>query len=138
MKKILHFFLDKSLLPFLIIGGTNTIITQVGEQLLLGPLGYWGASALMYFLCSIASVFLNRKYSFHSTAPLLQSAIRFTVLVCACYVLSHGLSQWIIPWGLELVFGTAPSWAERLTLLGAQVIFTLLNYVGQRLWAFKE
>ena len=41
-------------------------------------------------------------------------------------------------WGLELVFGTAPSWAERLTLLGAQVIFTLLNYVGQRLWAFKN
>ena len=28
MKKILHFFLDKSLLPFLIIGGTNTIVTQ--------------------------------------------------------------------------------------------------------------
>ena len=57
MKKILHFFLDKSLLPFLIIGGTNTIITQVGEQLLLGPLGYWGASALMYFCAASPASF---------------------------------------------------------------------------------
>ena len=29
-------------------------------------------------------------------------------------------------------------WQARIAMLVAQVIFTACNYLGQRLWAFKE
>ena len=139
MKKLFSFFWDRSLLIFLIIGGLNTLITMVGSQLLLGTLGYWGSSALMFALCSIASFYFNRKYSFESKAPLLQSAVRFSVVIAGCYLLSFGLSKWLVPtvvgafsWPID------EEWVTRIAMLVAQVIFTGCNYIGQRLWAFKD
>jgi len=75
-KKLFSFFWDRSLLIFLIIGGLNTLVSMVGSQLLYGALGYWGATALMFTVCSVFSFIFNRKYSFESKAPLLQRAAR--------------------------------------------------------------
>ena len=77
LKNCSRFFWDRSLLIFLIIGGLNTLVSMVGSQLLYGALGYWGATALMFTVCSVFSFIFNRKYSFESKAPLLQSAVRF-------------------------------------------------------------
>ncbi|MEG1931592.1 MAG: GtrA family protein, partial [Pygmaiobacter sp.] len=108
-------------------------------QLLLRALGYWGSTALMFALCSIASFYFNRKYSFESKAPLLQSAVRFTVVIAVCYLISFGLSHWAVPL-LVNAFSWAISneWVTRLAMLVAQVLFTGCNYLGQRLWAFKD
>ena len=84
MKKLFAFFWDKSLLFFVLIGAGNTIITMVGSQLLLSSLGYWGSTALMFTLTSVISFILNRKYSFESKAPLLQSAVRFSIIIAGC------------------------------------------------------
>ena len=92
-KKLFSFFWDRSLLIFLIIGGLNTLVSMVGSQLLYGALGYWGATALMFTVCSVFSFIFNRKYSFESKAPLLQSAVRFSVVIAVCYLISFGLSD---------------------------------------------
>lgn len=139
MKKLISFFWDRSLLIFLIIGGLNTVISMIGSQLLLNYLGYWGSTALMFALCSIASFYFNRKYSFESKAPLLQSAVRFSEVIAVCYLISFGLSKWLVP----LVVGAfnwpvSTEWVMRIAMLVAQVIFTGCNYIGQRLWAFKD
>ena len=89
-KKLFSFFWDRSLLIFLIIGGLNTLVSMVGSQLLYGALGYWGATALMFTVCSVFSFIFNRKYSFESKAPLLQSAVRFSVVIAVCYLISFG------------------------------------------------
>ena len=122
-KKLFSFFWDRSLLIFLIIGGLNTLVSMVGSQLLYGALGYWGATALMFTVCSVFSFIFNRKYSFESKAPLLQSAVRFSVVIAVCYLIS---------------FAVSTDWQARIAMLVAQVIFTACNYLGQRLWAFKE
>lgn len=147
IKKLVSFFCDKSLLIFLIIGGLNTIISTVGSQLLLGPIsarwgdtaGYWASTAIMFTLCSIASFYFNRKYSFESKAPLLQSAVRFAVVILVCYLIGFGFSNFITPM-IVSAFGASfsPVWISRIAMLIGQVFFTALNYVGQRLWAFKE
>ena len=85
LKKLFSFFWDRSLLIFLIIGGLNTLVSMVGSQLLYGALGYWGATALMFTVCSVFSFIFNRKYSFESKAPLLQSAVRFSVVIAVKY-----------------------------------------------------
>lgn len=147
IKKLVSFFCDKSLLIFLLIGGGNTVISTVGSQLLLGPFtqlwgekgGYWGSTALMFALTSIASFILNRRFSFESKAPLLQSAVRFSVVIAVCYLVSFGLSDFLAPWVLGAIAPQLTNeWVTRIAMLFAQCIFTLFNYVGQRVWAFKE
>lgn len=139
LKKLFAFFWDKSLLFFLLIGVGNTLITLVGSQLLYGALGYWGSSALMFTVTSVASFVLNRRFSFESKAPLVQSAVRFAVVIAVCYLISFGLSDLLVP---SLLARLAPSlsadWSGRIAMLCAQVVFTGCNYLGQRLWAFRE
>ncbi len=138
-KKLFSFFWDKSLLIILIIGGLNTVVSVMGCQLLYGVLGYWGSTALMFAVCSVFSFIFNRKYSFESKAPLLQSAVRFSLVIAGCYLLSFGLSDLIVPGFLARFFPVVPeAWRGRIAMLAAQVIFTGCNYLGQRLWAFKE
>lgn len=139
MKKLFAFFWDKSLLFFLIIGGLNTIVSTLGSQLLYGALGYWGSTALMFAICSIFSFIFNRKYSFQSNAPLLQSALRFTIVIAACYLLAFGVAKPLTNWVCNAFFPQLSTvWRDRVAMLVAQVIFTGCNYIGQRLWAFKE
>lgn len=147
MKKLFSFFWDRSLLIFLCIGLGNTIITQVGSQLLLGPVsrlwgpaaGYWVPTAFFFAVTGIVSFILNRRFSFKSKAPLGRSIFRFAVITTGCYLLSFGLSQIIVPAFMAAVFPDVDGgWIPRIAILFAQVIFTLLNYLGQRLWAFKE
>ena len=139
MKKIFSFFWDKSLLIFLIIGGLNTIVSTLGSQLLYGALGYWGSTALMFAVCSIFSFIFNRKYSFQSKAPLLQSAVRFALVIAACYLLAFGVAKPLTHWICSAFWPALSSvWRDRIAMLVAQVIFTGFNYIGQRVWAFKE
>ena len=138
-KILFSFFWDRSLLFFLIIGALNTLVSMVGSQLLLGALGYWGSTALMFAVCSVFSFIFNRKYSFQSKAPLLQSAVRFTVVIAVCYLVSFGLSDFLVPWVVDaFAWPISTEWVTRIAMLVAQVIFTGMNYIGQRLWAFKE
>lgn len=139
IKKLFSFFFDRSLLIFLIIGGLNTIVSMIGSQLLLSALGYWGSTALMFALCSILSFIFNRKYSFQSTAPLVPSAVRFSIVIAVCYLVSFGISDLLVPWATRaLALPLSAEWVTRLAMLCAQVIFTGMNYIGQRLWAFRS
>ncbi len=147
MRKLFKFFFDKSLLIFLIIGGLNTVISTVGSQLLLSPItqmfsqdiAYWASTAIMFTLCSVASFYFNRKYSFESKAPLLQSAVRFSIVILVCYLIGFGFSNFLTPFIISLInVSINEEWLLRIAMLLGQVIFTGLNYIGQRLWAFKE
>ncbi len=148
MKKLFSFFWDKSLLVFLIIGGLNTIISMAGSQLLLAPFtavfgagsAYWLSTSVMFVLCSIPSFYFNRKYSFESVAPLVPSIIRFSTVIAVCYLLGFGFSSFVTPAIVSVFSGLSISSVviTRIAMVLGQVIFTGLNYLGQRLWAFKN
>ncbi len=76
-KKLFSFFWDSSLLIFLIIGALNTLVSMVGSQLLLGALGYWGATALMFAVCSVFSFIFNRKYVLKARPPCCKAPSAF-------------------------------------------------------------
>lgn len=138
-KKLFSFFWDRSLLIFLIIGGLNTLVSMVGSQLLYGALGYWGATALMFTVCSVFSFIFNRKYSFESKAPLLQSAVRFSVVIAVCYLISFGLSDFLVPMFMGRFFpAVSTDWQARIAMLVAQVIFTACNYLGRACGLLKN
>jgi len=126
---------------FLIIGGLNTLVSMGGMLLLYeyAGFGYWGSSAFMFTVCSVFSFVFNRKYSFKSDAPLMQSIIRFAVVIAVCYFIAFGLSAKIAPIILGYFFtDISVKLTDQISMLFAQCIFTFLNYLGQRLWAFKK
>ena len=83
------------------------------------------------------SFFLNRWFTFHSEEELGRSAVKFAVNVAVCYVLSYALAQPAAGWVLGRTAIPA-IWQERLTKLGGMALYTLLNYFGQRFFAFRR
>ena len=132
MKKLL----DASVWKFLLVGVGNTLLSAVIMFLLEG-LGYWPSTAIAYVAGAVMSFFLNRSFTFRSNAAFWPSVLRFAVNVAVCYLLAYSLAQpmagWVLGW-----FGLSPLWIERLAKLGGMALYTVLNYFGQRFFAFRN
>ena len=113
--------IDKSIPKFLLVGVGNTLLSMVLMFLLEG-LGYWPST---------------RHFTFHSEETLLRSAVKFALNVAVCYVAAYALAQPIAGWVLGRTAIT-PIWQERLTKLGGMALYTVLNYFGQRFFAFQK
>lgn len=131
-------FLDVSLLKFLLVGAGNTLLSAALMFALEG-LGYWPSTAIAYIAGSVMSFFLNRSFTFHSSETLWRSALKFAVNVAVCYAAAYGIAQPLVKWLLNHLNGSAisPLWRERCTKVAGMGLFTLLNYFGQRFFAFR-
>lgn len=127
--------LDASILKFLLVGVGNTLLSAV-LMLLLEGLGYWPSTAIAYVAGAVMSFFLNRKFTFQSEAEMGRSAVKFAINVAVCYVLAYSIAQ---PLGSMILgaMGVKDVWLERLTKLGGMGLYTILNYFGQRFFAFQ-
>jgi len=127
---------DASMWKFLLVGVANTLLSAVIMFLLEG-LGYWPSTAIAYVAGSVLSFFLNRRFTFQSKAPFWPSVLRFAINVAVCYLIAYSVAQPLA----ELVLGwigLSAIWVERLAKLGGMVLFTGLNYFGQRFFAFRK
>ena len=128
--------IDSSIPKFLLVGVGNTLLSMALMFLLEG-LGYWPSTAIAYVAGAVVSFFLNRKFTFKSEEDFWPSAVKFAINVAVCYLLAYGVAQ---PLG-GLILGHTPLpviWRERLTKLGGMCLYTLLNYFGQRFFAFQK
>lgn len=125
---------DKSILLFMAVGVANTLLSAF-IMFLLEDLGYWMSTVIAYFAGSILSFFLNRYITFKSDEKLLRSAVKFAVNVAVCYVVAYSLAQPLVNWAMS--FTTVEGiWQERIAKIFGMVLFTILNYIGQRFFAF--
>jgi putative flippase GtrA len=129
-------FFDASIPKFLLVGMGNTILSAI-IMLALEDLGYWPSTAIAYLIGAVMSFFLNRKFTFQSDMKIRRSAVRFALNVAVCYILAYVIAQ---PLGRAILgtIGVEGAWMERLTKLGGIGIYTVLNYLGQRFFAFRE
>lgn len=127
---------DVSMLKFLLVGVGNTLFSTVLMFALEG-LGYWPSTAIAYVAGAVLSFFLNRRFTFHSEETLGRSAVKFALNVAVCYVLGYGLARGLMgilaPWS-----PLSPLWWERLSKLVGMGLYTVLNYFGQRFFAFRK
>lgn len=128
--------IDASLWKFLLVGVGNTLLSAVIMFLLEG-LGYWPSTAIAYLAGAVMSFFLNRSFTFKSRAGLLPSALRFAVNVVVCYLIAYSAAQPLAGWLLGR-FGVPALWVDRLAKLGGMGLYTVLNYLGQRFFAFRS
>lgn len=141
VEKIKYLFWDRSFLTFLIIGGFNTLFGLSIYYFCYNILhaGYWPSSIADYLLGSIVSYFLNKHFSFHYQQTDWRSIIRFTLNIIICFVLAYAIARPVTGWCLHAVgLPLSVSWIENIAGLTGTGIFMVLNYLGQRFFAFKK
>jgi putative flippase GtrA len=139
MKKIFQTGLGREMASFAIIGVINTI---VGLSVMLGlynllNTGYWLSSAISYVVGSIVSYILNKKYTFRHTGNTVGTLIKFALNIAVCYVLAYSLAKPFVilvlssfDWDVRIV--------EQIAMIFGMCIFTGLNFIGQKFFAFRK
>ena len=136
MKRLRTLF-DAKLWKFLLVGVVNTL---VGTGIMFGlynlaSCSYWVSSAANYVLTSILSFFLNKHFTFRSRERGAGQAVRFAAISAVCYLIAYGIAK---PLCLRLLANAAVSTRDNVAMLVGIVLFTGLNYLGQRFFAFRS
>ena len=127
---------DKTMIKFLIVGVINTLVGN-GFMFLLYNLcsaGYALSTAANYIVGSIVSYFLNKYYTFNKKQKSVKEVLRFIINIVVCYAVAYGLAK---PLVYTLLSAATPSVKDNLAMLAGSGIFIVLNYFGQRFFAFK-
>ena len=129
--------IDAKLVKFLLVGVVNTIVGLSIELFLFNILhcGVWISSATNYILTSILSFFLNKYFTFQNREHSWHQVLRFALNIAVCYLLAHGIAVPLMEW---LLRGASEALRGNVTLLTGMCLFTGLNYLGQRFFAFAE
>ena len=136
MKNILALF-DVKMWKFLLVGVLNTLVGDGLSFLLINvtAIGMWWGTALPMALASVMSYFLNKHFTFKNTEKGWRPVLRFAVNIAACYLLAYGIAIPLLTWALA---AQNPVLVRNVTKLAGMVLFTGFNYLGQRLFAFRE
>lgn len=129
--------LDKTLWKFLLVGVFNTLV-GCGTMFLLYNLAhwsYWLSSAANYVVGGIVSFFLNKYFTFQKKEWSWAQVGRFAVNVTVCYLIAYGLAK---PLVVYLLSGRAAALQENAAMLTGMCLYTGLNYLGQRFFAFRR
>lgn len=132
-------FFDAKFFKFVLVGIINTIFSAIIMFLLynLANFGYWGSSAVSYILGSILSFILNKSFTFKNKESVIKTALKFSVNITVCYLLAYSISKPLTEKAL-LSTSLPNNIVEQISMLVGMVLFTMLNYVGQRFFTFKE
>jgi len=133
MKKVIDFVTVK----FLIVGVINTLVgaTVMFVAYNFFHLNYWISSAANYIVGSVVSFFLNKYFTFQNSDRSFMVVVRFVLNIVVCYLIAYGIAR---PLMRALLQNTTLSIQENVAMLAGMCIFTVLNYLGQRYFAFKS
>jgi putative flippase GtrA len=128
---------DSKLIKFIIVGVINTL---VGTAIMFGlynlaGFSYWLSSATNYVLTSVLSFFLNKYFTFQNREKSFLQVLKFALNILVCYLLAYGIAKPLIAFLLQNINATLK---DNISLAFGMVLFTGFNYLGQRLFAFKE
>ena len=144
MKNLLSKLFDPTFFRFILVGIINTMVGygvmfglwNLAGLHLWGDIGYWISSAANYIIGSIVSFFLNKHFTFRSRETGTGVVARFVINISVCWLIAYGVAKPGVSWllsGLTL----SEQLKGNLTMLIGSGLFTLLNYFGQRFFAFR-
>lgn len=137
MKGCVIVVIDKKTIKFIFVGIINTLFgTAIMFSLYnLAGCSYWISSAANYFFGSILSFFLNKIFTFQNKDSLKNTVPRFVLNILVCYLLAYGIAK---PATLYVLQDVSVTIQENMAMFVGMCLFTVLNYLGQRYFAFKE
>ena len=95
---------------------------------------YWVSSAANYILTSILSFFLNKYFTFKNKEQSISRVLRFVINIAVCCGVAYGIAK---PLCHALLSNVSVAVRDNVSMLVGVVLFTGLNYLGQRFFAFK-
>lgn len=134
-------FYDKSFVRFILVGIVNTIVglTVMFSCYNILHLGYWLSSATDYVLASIVSYFLNKHFTFGYHEKGWWSLARFVLNIAVCYFIAFSLARPMVRFCLSHIgWQMEVSLLENISMLIGSGLFVVINYLGQRFFAFKQ
>ncbi len=136
MKKLLA-LIDIKFWKFILVGILNTLADAGLSFALINltTLNMWWCTAVPCALASVLSYFLNKHFTFKNTEKGWRPVLRFAVNIAACYGLAYGIA---IPGMQWLLSGASDALRDNITKVAGMCLFTGFNYLGQRLFAFKN
>lgn len=136
MKKALF---DRTFITFLIVGVVNTLFGTAIMFVLYNVFGcsYWVSSFCDYFFGSILSYFLNKHFTFHYQGSDWRSIAKFALNIIVCYIIAYSIALPLTRSLLEHMH-LSKTIVENVAMLVGTVLFMLINYLGQKFFAFKS
>lgn len=133
MKKKL---IDKTVVKFLLVGMVNTIVGSGVMFLLYNLAGcpYWPSVCSNYLCGGVVSYFLNKYFTFQNKERSWAQVGRFVVTVAVCMLIAYGMAKPAVRWMLS---GMGEKVQENVAMVVGMGLYTVLNYLGQRFFAFK-
>ena len=136
--------LDPTFFRFILVGIVNTLVgygVMFGLYNLAGlhtwgDAGYWISSATNYIVGSVVSFFLNKHFTFRNQEKGAGVVLRCVINISVCWLLAYGLAKPAVSWALGGM-GLGGQLLGNLTMLFGSGLFVLLNYFGQRFFAFR-
>lgn len=130
-------FLDITFLKFILVGVINTIVGAGTMFLCYNALhcSYWFSSAMNYIVGSIVSYFLNKYFTFQNKERSWKIVVKFIINITVCYLIAYGIAK---PLVAHILSGQTVTIQENGAMLVGMVLFVMLNYIGQRFFAFKK
>ena len=132
-----HKLIDGTVVRFLMVGVINTLV-GCGTMFLLynfAHCSYWVSSAANYIIGGIVSFFLNKYFTFRKKGWSWGQVLRFACNVAVCWLLAYGMAK---PLVLSLLDGQSVWLQENVAMLVGMCLYTALNYLGQRFFAFRK
>ena len=140
-----HRILNSSFLRFLIVGVINT---AVGTAVMFGlynlaglhargKVGYWLSTIGNYTVGSVVSFFLNKHFTFKNKEKGKAVVIRFVVNIAVCMTLAYVIALKAVEAALADTL-LSQQMQGNVSMLVGMVLFVLLNYFGQRFFAFRN
>ena len=132
-------FLSREFLTFLVVGVVNTLFGTAIMLVLYNVFGcsYWVSSFCDYFFGSILSYFLNKHFTFHYQGSDWRSIVKFALNIVVCYLIAYSLALPLTRAALESLQLSKPV-VENVAMLVGTVLFMVINYLGQKFYAFKS
>lgn len=128
----------ETIIKFMGVGVLNTCISALLMLLLYNicSMGYWGASIVAYVISSVFSFCVNKKFTFNNDGKVTVTAIKFALTVGVCYIVAYSIAKPLVS---DLIFNLQYSieLIEQISMIVGMVLFTILNYIGQKFFVFK-
>ncbi|WP_409298821.1 GtrA family protein [Peribacillus sp. SCS-26] len=127
------------LFRFLLVGLINTCIGLslifISKNLFL--LGYWPSVWIGNGAGAAASFLLNRSFTFRSNATLGNGGLKFFAVVSVSLLAGYSLGRMAAVQAAGILPPGSPGNAEDAAVWMGAVIYTMLNYIGQKFIVFK-
>lgn len=132
--------MNHSFVRFLLVGVMNTIVGLSSMYLFLHgfSFSYWASTFLGNIIGACVSYVLNRIFTFKSNADVGKSMLRFTIVILVCYFISYYLGEKLALYLFSQFTFLGTKYAQDAAVLFGTGIYTITNYLGQRLFVFQQ